>query len=78
MGDGPRLHFSLFLGMALSQATVGAEKRGGREGEAHKRNTIVKPQQLAGSQTVNPKASFRMCTFKLTGLQLDWILLLPE
>lgn len=30
-----------------------------------KRNVIVKPQQLARSQAVNPKASFCMCTFKL-------------
>lgn len=69
MGDGPRLQLPLFLGTPQWEQ----RKKGFFWGKkkAHKRNMIVKSQQLAGSQTVNPKASFCMCTFKLTELQLD-------
>lgn len=68
MGDGPRLQSFLFLGTPQWEQ----RKKGfGGVKKAHKRNTIMKPQQLAGSQTVNPKASFHVCTFKLAGLQLD-------
>lgn len=73
MGDGPRLPFSCFLVCCFHMPQWEQRRKKdfwGRK-KKHTRNTIVKPQQLAGSQTVNPKPSFCVCSFKLTGLQVE-------